>query len=243
MTQGTAISEAGMHVKRIAAGAAALVCLAAAAAGAAPQSITATYDFSFAGISVGELSETYRREGDRYRIDSVARPNRLAELFFPTFRESSSGSVTPRGLRPETFSHSRSDDDSKTRRAEFDWSNRSVSLTFDGRSETQSVAEATQDALSMKYQFQFAPPTPGESAISMTDGKKVTTYRYRFVREETVETPAGRFETVHYAKIAEAGDSRFELWLSKADHFLPVKILGEEKGRTAIQTLTRYSTE
>lgn len=232
-----------MQVNRIAASAAALMCIAAEAAAAGPQSISATYDFSFAGISVGELSETFRRDGDKYRIDSVARPNRLAELFFPTFRESSSGSVTTRGLRPDAFSHSRSDDESKTRRAEFDWTSRSVSLKFDGRSETQPVAEATQDALSMKYQFQFSPPTPGDSTLSMTDGKKVTTYRYRFVREETVETPAGRFDTVHYAKVAEAGDSRFELWLSKADHYLPVKILGEEKGRTAIQTLTRFSAE
>jgi len=204
------------------------------------HAIRATYEFVFAGVNVGELSESYVRDGDRYSIESVARPNKLAQLFFPTFTETSSGSVTPQGLRPEQFRQRRSDDQSRTREADFDWGAQSVSLKFDGRSERQPILESTQDALSMKYQFQFVPPQPGESTLSMTDGKKVTTYRYRFVQEETIETPAGRFQTVHYAKIAEAGDSRFELWLAKANHYLPVKILGEEKGRTAIQTLTRY---
>jgi len=210
------------------------------AAAADTRAIRATYEFVFAGINVGELSENYVRDGDRYTIESVARPNKLAQLFFPTFTETSSGSVTAQGLRPEQFRQRRSDDESRTREADFDWGAQSVSLKFDGRSERQPIVDSTQDALSMKYQFQFVPPQPGESTLSMTDGKKVTTYRYRFVKEETIETPAGRFQTVHYAKIAEAGDSRFELWLAKTNHYLPVKILGEEKGRTAIQTLTRY---
>lgn len=205
----------------------------------------ASYEFVMAGMNLGQVDETFRRTGDRYEIESVARPNGLAKVFFPVFSETSKGSVsTTDGLRPDRFEHRRSDDESRTQQATFDRNAGSVALQFDGRVEKHELTTDLQDALSMKYQFAFRPPPEsGESVIAMTNGKSVTRYRYRLVDHETLETPAGRFDTVHYAKIAQEGESRFELWLAKSIHYLPVKILGEEKGRKAVQTLISVTTD
>ena len=187
------------------------------------------------------MTETFTRQGDQYQIESAAHPVKLMEMLLPSLSESSRGSVTPAGLKPLYFSHRRGDDERRHQEAEFHWESAAIDLKYDGKVERRELPPLTLDTLSMKYQFQFSPPKEGESEVIVTNGKKVTPYRYRLVKEETIETPAGKFATIHYVKIAEKGETKLELWLAKEQHYFPVRIVAEDKGMTLEQVLAKVS--
>ena len=52
---------------------AALLLAFAAAAHAAPNRITAEYELTNRGLTIGRVHESYVRQGDRYEINSVSR--------------------------------------------------------------------------------------------------------------------------------------------------------------------------
>lgn len=219
----------------------ALLAAGAAFADAEIKGIQSTYNLLLAGNKIGVVTETFTRQGDQYQIESAAHPVKLMEMLLPSLSESSRGSVTPAGLKPLYFSHRRGDDERRHQEAEFHWESAAIDLKYDGKVERRELPPLTLDTLSMKYQFQFSPPKEGESEVIVTNGKKVTPYRYRLVKEETIETPAGKFATIHYVKIAEKGETKLELWLAKEQHYFPVRIVAEDKGMTLEQVLAKVS--
>ena len=71
---------------------------------APPSRVEAQYDLLQSGLKVAVMHETFIRNQDQYRIESVTRPYGLfALLKHETIRITSAGSVTAQGLRPQTF--------------------------------------------------------------------------------------------------------------------------------------------
>jgi len=69
----------------------ALGLAASGAALATPSDIAAEYNLSFTGITIGHVSETYSRTGDRYAIRSVARAEGPLKMFLDDQLTLSSG--------------------------------------------------------------------------------------------------------------------------------------------------------
>jgi hypothetical protein len=60
--------------------------------------------------------------------------------------------------------------------------------------------------------------------------------------EPTIKTQAGQFATVHYARAAEAGESKAELWLAKDRYHLPVRVSYRDKNGNFEQVLMSLTT-
>jgi (2Fe-2S) ferredoxin len=223
--------------------AAALLLLALRAHGAAlamPSQIAAEYRLTFTGITIGHVSETYSRTGDRYAIRSVARAEGPLKLFLDDqLTLSSSGRVVASGLQPLEFEQHRASSQRGAVQATFDWDKGVMhSEEYGKRSETP-LPEQTQDRISVMYQFMNIPTADATVAMHMSNGRKVELYTYRLVDEPHIATPAGEFDTLHYERVTTgARESKAQVWLAKDRFNFPVRVVFDDpKGLRVEQTL------
>ncbi|MDQ1314395.1 MAG: hypothetical protein QG662_504 [Pseudomonadota bacterium] len=192
------------------------------------------------GPARGEQTLIWVNEGDRYTITSVAAATGLTSVFYSgRFAQTSRGRITERGLMPEEFWDQRGD---KRSSARFDAASGSLTLSpAKGSTRHFSYTGDVQDALSLFFQMALtAPPSGGQLAYAVFNGKKLRHYTYDVRGEEILETALGPLRTLHLArKTGEEG--RFEIWLAIDRHYLPVRVLRVEEsgaeGEMAIRAI------
>lgn len=221
-----------------------LLLFALATAHAAPPKIVhATYDVLRSGFKVGTMTETFTRTDNHYKIESVTEPTGLvAALYKPeVIRATSEGTVTTRGLRPDTFVITRKIDSQLNARADFDWAHMQITLTDRNGKRTQPLRIGAQDRASAMYQFMFLPvETVKELNFDMTNGNKVDAYRYTLTPGQSVKTPAGTFRATYVVNPPEPNTTRVELWVATDRANVVCKMaLTEPDGGKTTQVLTR----
>ena len=221
----------------------ALLFLAIPAFGAAPP---ARVELAFAVYSgsmhLGEGRDVLEHDGKQYSVVSESKTVGVAALFYKmNIRRESRGLVTKNGLRPLHFEEDRSR--KQKRAADFDWANKVIKLTDGENVETVPLPENTFDQTSFTYAFAFRPPGDEVPPVHLTDGRKLSDYKYQIIGKEKLKTGLGELETVHFQKVREPDDKRgFEVWLSVAHHYLPVQIRFIEKDGTVLDsTVTAIS--
>ncbi len=222
-----------------------IILFSAATAFAQPGDARLTYELSYKGFTVGETRESFIQTGSQYKLESVSEARGLLKAVFrDKISFLSAGTVTKDGLRPSRFEQHRGKDASKTRIANFDWKANSIDMKFDGGNEKADLQPGAQDALSIIYQFMFAPLKEGTSKIFMTNGKQIEQYEFRKVEDVSIDTPAGTFDTVHVARVSQPGETKTDVWLAKDKNYLPVRVVViEPSGDKTERLLTGFTLE
>src|SRR5574340_1549997 len=112
------------------------------------------------------------------------------------------------------------------------------SLTLGGSQDKRSVAlpEQAQDLLSFAYHLALTAPHSGTVRLFITNGRKLDSYDYEVIGEESLETPLGPLVTQHLARRRGTSGEGAEIWLAVDYHYLPVKArLIDKKGDIAEQ--------
>ena len=210
--------------------AAALFAFAATAQAEPPLRIQSEYQITAAGLKIATVTETYARTADHYTIESVTRAEGALKLIKDetvTFR--SEGTFGPGGLKPFKFSQRQLKESKRDVEATFDWQKGILVSTFGGKVREVPLPADTQDRLSLMYQFMNLSPGAAPLAIAMSNGRKVEHYKYRFVEEARVTTPAGTFDTLHYARVNDdPKESHADVWLAKDRFNYPVRVVFDD---------------
>ena len=219
-----------------------LLCFAAFAE-AAPQSVKAVYHVTRNGQPFADVTETFKQENGRYTLESLTDGIGVYALFGKR-RLYSEGEVTADGLRPNRFEQQQGDDAKRAVKAEFDWAASTLTMIAKGKTKQEKLIPGTQDLASFAYQFMFVPPKAELVEMPVTTGKKLRLYQYDVAaRDAEVESPAGKFKTLHLINRKESGDDK-QLWLSVDRHYIPVRILmQDDKGARIEQVLTSLHVE
>lgn len=222
-----------------------LLLASSAAFGAPPTAISATYQVSKDGQPFATATEKFTQADKRYRIESETRGTGVYGIFLPgAIRLISVGEVTSEGLRPAHFEYHRGSDERKKIVADFDWTAKTLTSQQNGKTETQPLEGNVQDRISQLYSFVFNPPGNEDLKLAMTNGKTVSQYSYQFVGEQKLDTPAGRYQTLHYKLPKTPEEDGKELWLAKELGYFPVKIVIDERsGGKLEQVATRVRLE
>lgn len=168
------------------------------------------------GFVIGQSVHTWQHDGLSYQLQSVTETTGLAALFKPArVVQTSRGEVTAEGLRPHEFRHERV---GGLDTASFDWARGIVA--YAGRED--SVASGAQDMLSMYYQLVLLAPAGGGLEMPIATGRKLESYRFEGLGEETVALPAGERRAFHLK--TRSGSDSIELWIAADMRGLPLKI-------------------
>lgn len=218
----------------------ALALAASPAALALPTSIAAEYSLVATGFTIGHVSETYSRDGDRYAIRSVARSEGPLKLFVDDqLTLQSSGRVVASGLQPLSFAQHRTRTGKGAVRATFDWAHGVMRTQYGDNDKEIPLPDHTQDRISVMYQFMNLRAGAPLVTIPMSNGRKVDLYTYRLVGEEKLRTPAGTFDTLHYERVRSRPDeAKAEVWLAKDRFNFPVRVaFDDDRGPRVEQVL------
>lgn len=222
----------------------AMALLVTAAHAGPPQRMELVYDLYRNGLKLGEVTDSFVRNGNQYTLVSTARARgALARLWPGTIRLESRGSVTAEGLQPQSFSHARSDAPDKLATARLDWLRQYVAYTYKGDTwETNGLAAGAQDQLSQLYQFMFIPALPADYRLQVVSGRDLNDYHYAGGDGGTLDTPLGALATRRYERITDgAGQKAVTVWVAPAHGNLPVRVRVVEDGVTVEQHLLRAS--
>jgi hypothetical protein len=172
------------------------------------------------GFIIGESVHSWDHDGFTYRMESLTETTGLAAVFKPArIVQSSQGEVSAAGLRPREFRHERA---AGIDSASFDWLRGIVA--YAGRE--SSLAEGTQDMLSMYYQLVLLAPRSGTVEMAIATGRKLAKYRFEVLGEETLDFPSGERQTVRVR--TRSGNDNIEMWLpigaGEQAHGMPLKI-------------------
>lgn len=187
------------------------------------------------GMQIGRAVHRWEFAADgSYRLHAMIETSGLAALIKPLRQEHESrGRLGPYGLQPEQFRVFRNGRP-RGENADFDWSTAEVRLERDGS--VHRVAPGTQDLLSLNYQLAYLKAPENGATIGVVTGRKYERYALDSFGEEEIETPAGRFRTLH---LRAAGETLSEIWIALDHHRLPVKIrFTDRKGDSYTQLVT-----
>jgi hypothetical protein len=150
------------------------------------------YDLYRNGHKLGQVTDTFVRNGNRYTLTSETRATGPLKMLWPgNIRLESTGVVTPQGLRPTQFQHARSDAPHKLATARLDWKQRSIAYQYKGESwQVNGLQDGAQDQLSQLYQFMFVPPARRYS-LQVVSGRDLNDYRYARSDGGALQTPLG----------------------------------------------------
>jgi hypothetical protein len=102
--------------------------------------------------------------------------------------------------------------------------------------------DETLDRLSQQEQlrlFLLNDPTPKEDMQTrVADGKRVKDYRLVYVGEETIDTPAGKIDTLHFERLHDDPDRKSDTWVAPDLDYLMVKTVHIEDGKPTEVLLT-----
>ena len=195
-----------------------------------PRRITLEYRARY-GLASGQQTLLWVNEGDRYTITSIASARGLASLVFSgKLVQTSRGRIIATGLQPEEFWDQRGDKRSQSR---FDYATQTILTDSSKGPQTAALPAGLQDVQSLLFQIALTAPPIADSENIVFNGKKVRSYRYRVLGEESLDTPLGRLRTLHMVRLAESSAERFEIWLAVDRYYLPVKLSTEISGYDA----------
>ena len=105
----------------------------------------------------------------------------------------------------------------------------------------------TLDRMSQQEQLRLLllnDPTPGEDVvITVADGKRIKDYTLVYVGEETLQTPLGEVDTLHFKRIHDDPDRKSDTWIAPAWEFLMVKTVHIEDDKPVVGMITKASIE
>lgn len=114
----------------------------------------------------------------------------------------------------------------KQRELTFDWQNNHIASRYNDHTQRIKLEPDTLDTIS--YQFQlWNDMKAGMQSVDyrVADNGRIKDYRFNRLGDETVETPAGQFETIKVARDRGKGSGRQTyIWFAKAHEHVIVKL-------------------
>jgi hypothetical protein len=228
---------------------AALTCLCASGARAAdapaphsrscPQPFKITLDVEWRGMDAGTSTLELTRESPTeytYRSSNTARG--LFRLAIPdTITQVSHLSVADGKVRPSSYiGDDGSSDTDKDVSLKFDWAAMRVTGVAENKPVDAALTPGVQDSLSVQVALMCALAA-GESpkSFQLIDKDEVKEYQYTHEGNATLETPAGKLDTVIYTSQRKGAKRLTRLWIAPSLGYLPVRAEQVNKGKRELQ--------
>ena len=216
-----------------------LLCAAVASSMAFPATrisdlhdFEASYILKRGSLRIGSSAIEFRSGNDgSYMYESRSWPTRwVAWLLKDRLHESSRGKITVDGLRPDSYHYLRSGG-SREREADlsFDWQQNRVNNHVEDSLWEMEIPTGTIDKLASQLGMMMAlRQGKDDVTFQVADGGHLKQYRFKVIGHETVEVPAGTFETVKITKLRDNKERITYVWCAPQLNYLPVRIWQRE---------------
>ncbi|HEX6929735.1 MAG TPA: DUF3108 domain-containing protein [Gammaproteobacteria bacterium] len=215
----------------------------AASAAAMPPEFTALYDFERGRLTIGETRMGLERsQDDIYRYWSEAKATGFISIFVDdVIREESLFRFEDGRLWPVSYEY-RQLNSSKNRNEDivYDWTDGIAKVNYRGHESTLELKPGTLDRFLMQLAISLhSQDGKLDRDFRIIDNSRIKTYRLQGQETETIETPAGTFETLRIERVDEDSDKKIRLWLAPELGYLPVKIEQEKLNEETLRLVLK----
>jgi hypothetical protein len=204
-----------------------------------PQPFKITLDVEWRGMGAGTSTLQLTRDGPNeytYRSSNTARG--LFKLAIPdTITQVSHIALVDGKVRPSSYT---GDDGSPSTEKDvslkFDWAAMRVTGTAEQKPVDAALTPGVQDSLSVQVALMCALAA-GESpkSFQLIDKDAVKEYQYTHEGNATIDTPAGKLDTVIYTSQRKGAKRLTRLWIAPSLGYLPVRAEQVNKGKRELQ--------
>lgn len=200
----------------------------------------ASYQLNRGSLRIGTMVVTLKTDKDgNYRYQSRSWPVRwISWLFKDKLFETSHGRIIDGQIWPNRYHYLRTGG-SREREAilSFDWDNMTVENNIQDSPWKMDIPEGTLDKLVAQLGMMFAlAGNKTEITFRIADGGKLKEYRFKVLGHETLELPAGRFDTIKVTKLRNNKKRETYIWCAPQLNYLPVRIWQREKDEAIYQS-------
>lgn len=182
-----------------------------------------------AAFTAGEARYLWQSQNGRYSLVSTLEAKGLASLFVSgRITQVSEGEVNAGGLQPEQYWEHKGE--RRQDAARFLWAQNQLVLS--GNRGSVALIPQAQDLLSFPFQLAAtARETESEFSLAVSNGRKLQTYRFKFIGEERLNLPGRSVEALHLQGGRE-GAGTLDVWLDRNTAYLPVQVRTlDQKGK------------
>lgn len=199
---------------------------------------TLFYNISWQSIPAGTATLMFKENGEKAFIELNARTLPVMDVIYPVRTHVKSEMLTSSSLPNRYFKQSKEGwGKENTSEVLFDRDRRIAEVYKNGRHlRTLEMPLDTYDPISCLYFYRKISELGGKPVqLTITDGKKISTGVATVLRKETIDVPAGRFNTLVVEPKMEgltgvfqkSPRSRILVWLTDDDRRLPVRLKSE----------------
>lgn len=208
-----------------------------------PESAKLTYNVRLYETELGNLVTELNKNGDTYKVRAETRAEGLAAILLGgTLREECEFSVSDSlEVKPRHYAIEKEGSDAYSHTAEFRWEEMKVEYD-DGKSMDIPLAGYVIDNCTVPYAFAAADKITLKEYpyIHILGGDNLRHYEDIHVSRETVEVPAGEFETVRIdQQRVGSEDKKLSIWVAPAKQNIAVRIEERRKFRVTTMELSR----
>ncbi len=186
----------------------------------------ASYTWLYHGMTVAVSTLKLEQHQDTWVYSSKSEPRGIGRLFSERPTQQSTLKVTENGVRP--LRYKADDGTSSTKRdadVQFDWDHNRATGVYEDAKVDMPLQPGTQDDLSVQIALMvelLAGRTPDR--FLMIDKNNVREYRYTRDREDSIDTPLGKVDTVVY-RAQKAGSPRVtRFWCAPSRGYIPMRV-------------------
>lgn len=223
-----------------------LLCTATATAARSdppglPDSAKLTYDVRLYETELGKLVTEITRNGDSYRVQADTRAEGLAAILLGgSLHEECAFSVSDSmEIKPQTYSIEKEGSGSYTHSAEFLWNTMKIRYE-DGKTLDIPLAGYVIDNCTVPFAFAAADKIMLKKYpyIHILGGERMRHYEDIKITRETIEVPAGEFDTVRIdQQRVGSPDKTLSIWVAPGRQNIAVKIEERRKFRVTSMEL------
>lgn len=204
------------------------------------KSFNASFKLTRGSITIGSMDVSLQLQNSgHYIYKTKTRPVRWLGWFFKdNLDESSRGALTNGHIKPATYTYSRTGG-KKEKHAEltFNWETMTVENNVDNTPWKMALTEGALDRLVVQLAMMQSLANGKETmSYQIADGGKLKQYSFAVIGTETIDLPAGRFETIKLRKQRSNTKRETLLWCAPALGYLPVRIWQREKDNSEYQS-------
>lgn len=191
------------------------------------------------GLSMTLFRELARDSSGSYKLTSTGKK------FVFRIEETSIFRIDDKQLVPESYIYQLSGLVKRRREVHFVPGSDTIRSLKKGEWYDLPYTENTYDRMSQQEQSRLKMLTDysmGDSlVVTVADGKSVDDYQLDFVGEETIDTPTGPIDTLHFERLHDNPDRSSDTWVAPELDYLMVKTVHVEDGKPVEVVLSKIS--
>lgn len=197
-----------------------------------PKPFEASFKIFKKGIEVAEMHRSLSRKNNgEYRYRSEINSTGFAALFYKLhILEQSHWQLRNQRLEPLIYSYKRIKKKKDSHQEIiFDWKNNQAKSSRNREKSTLILKPGMTDKL--LYQINIMRDLKigtQPKSYTVVDGAKIKTYYFKYLGEELIRTPIGKFNTVKFLRQKPGDKEKIILWCANNLHFLPIKVENED---------------